>query len=164
MVKGKFSRRLRALSEYGINLVVLSIFTGLFAGTVVTLYNILTAIAEEKSAQLYMLVAENPVFVPLLFIGLFAGALVIGTATRFIPMIRGSGVPQIEGAARGLLRFRWYVVMCSMFAASLACVFMGLPAGSEGPSLQIGGCAGDGVAANKKRSFILSRLNIYAGS
>lgn len=164
MVKGKFSRRLRALSEYGINLVVLSIFTGLFAGTVVTLYNILTAIAEEKSAQLYTLVAENPVFVPLLFIGLFAGALVIGTATRFIPMIRGSGVPQIEGAARGLLRFKWYVVMCSMFAASLTCVFMGLPAGSEGPSLQIGGCAGDGAAAITRRSFMVRRLQIAAGS
>ena len=79
-MKGKFSRRLRALSEYGINLVVLSIFTGLFAGTVVTLYNILTAIAEEKSAQLYTLVAEDPAFVPLLFIGLFAGALVLRTA------------------------------------------------------------------------------------
>ena len=163
-MKGKFSRRLRALSEYGINLVVLSIFTGLFAGTVVTLYNILTAIAEEKSAQLYTLVAENPVFVPLLFIGLFAGALVIGTATRFIPMIRGSGVPQIEGAARGLLRFKWYVVMCSMFAASLACVFMGLPAGSEGPSLQIGGCAGDGVACMLRRSLMVRRLQIAAGS
>ncbi len=156
--------RLRVLREYGMNLIVLSILTGLFAGAVVTLYNIVTGIGEEKSAQLYMLVRENPAFVPLLFAGLVAGALVIGTATRLVPMIRGSGVPQTEGAARGILHFKWYVVMCSMFAASVACVFMGLPAGSEGPSLEIGACAGDGVGSAFKRSLMVRRLQIAAGA
>ena len=133
--------RLRALREYGVNMVALSILTGLFAGAVVTIYNILTAIGEERSAQLYQIIVENPAFIPLLFVGLAAGAFVIGTATRFVPMIRGSGVPQAEGAARGLLHFRWYTVMCSMFAASLACVFMGLR------RLQVAAGASSGLAA-----------------
>ena len=51
-----------------------------------------------------------------------------------------------------------------MFAASLACVFMGLPAGSEGPSLELGGCAGDGVACMLRRSLMVRRLQIAAGS
>ncbi len=161
---GKFKKRFNALREYGLNLVALSMLTGLFSGTVVTLYNIVTGIGEEASVKLYGLVKENPVFVPLLFLGLFAGAVVIGTATRLVPMIRGSGVPQTEGAARGLLRFKWYTVMCSMFAASAACVFMGLPAGSEGPSLQIGGCAGDGMGAVFGRPFMVRRLQIAAGA
>ncbi len=156
--------RLRALSEYGVNMVALSILTGLFAGAVVTIYNILTAIGEERSAQLYQIIVENPAFIPLLFVGLAAGAFVIGTATRFVPMIRGSGVPQAEGAARGLLHFRWYTVMCSMFAASLACVFMGLPAGSEGPSLEMGCCAGYGTASTLKRSLTVRRLQVAAGA
>ena len=162
--KSKFKKKLGALKEYGVNLIALSILTGLFAGAVVTLYNIVTGIGEEKSVELYSLVRENPAFVPLLFLGLVAGAFVIGTATRFIPMIRGSGVPQIEGAARGVLRFKWYTVMCSMFAASVACIFMGLPAGSEGPSLEIGGCAGDAVGTTLKRSLMVRRLQIAAGS
>lgn len=156
--------RLRALREYGVNMVALSILTGLFAGAVVTIYNILTAIGEERSAQLYQIIVENPAFIPLLFVGLAAGAFVIGTATRFVPMIRGSGVPQAEGAARGLLHFRWYTVMCSMFAASLACVFMGLPAGSEGPSLEMGCCAGYGTASTLKRSLTVRRLQVAAGA
>ena len=156
--------RLRALREYGLNLIVLSILTGLFSGTVVTLYNIVTYYGEHLSVKLYALVRDNPAFVPLLFSGLAAGAIVIGTFTRLVPMIRGSGVPQTEGAARGLLRFKWYTVMCSMFAASVACVFMGLPAGSEGPSLQIGGCAGDGVASVFRRSLMVRRLQTAAGA
>ena len=162
--KGKLKRRFNALKEYGVNLIALSILTGLFSGAVVTLYNIVTGIGEEVSAELYAKIVQNPAFIPLLFLGLSAGALVIGTATRLIPMIRGSGVPQIEGAARGILHFKWYAVMCSMFAASVLCVFMGLPAGSEGPSLQIGGCAGDAVGTTFRRSLMVRRLQIAAGA
>lgn len=164
MNKKRLKKRAKLLGEYGLNLIALSILTGLFSGVVVTFYNILTGMGEQQSVKLYRLVAENPVFVPLLFLGLAAGAIIIGTATRLIPMIRGSGVPQVEGAARGILHFKWYSVMCSMFAASLACVFMGLPAGSEGPSLELGGCAGDGVACMLRRSLMVRRLQIAAGS
>lgn len=156
--------RVAARLHHFVNLIVLSILTGLFSGVVVTFYNILTSIGEDASSSLYALVRDNPAFVPLLFAGLIAGAFVIGAFLKLVPMIRGSGVPQAEGAARGKLRFKWYTVMCSMFAASLACVFMGLPAGSEGPSLEIGGCAGDGVGAMLRRTRAARRLQIAAGS
>jgi H+/Cl- antiporter ClcA len=79
-------------------------------------------------------------------------------------MIRGSGIPQIEGAARGTVRFKWYVTMCSMFAASLACIFLGLNAGAEGPSLEIGGCAGEAVGLALKRNQMVRRLQIASGA
>ena len=142
-MKEKLKKNLRVFADNGINLVLISLLTGIFAGVVVTFYNILMSLGEENSTKLYVLIRENPAFVPLLFIGLAAGSIVIGTVAKFVPMVRGSGIPQIEGAARGKVRFKWYVTMCSMFAASLACVFMGYPAGAEGPSLEIGGCAGD---------------------
>lgn len=157
-------KSLQSLAENGLNMIVLSVLTGLFAGVVVTLYNILASIGEEKSVELYALVRENPAFVPLLFAGLAAGAVVIGTLVRLVPMIRGSGIPQIEGAARGIIRFKWYVTMCSMFAASLACVFMGLAAGAEGPSLEIGGCAGSAVGTALKRNQMVKRLQIASGA
>ena len=125
-MKNLFKRKIRL--ENFINVFVLSVLTGLFAGTVVTLYNICAELGEEYSARLYSLVFSNPAFVPLLLLGLAAGGLVIGTVVRFVPMIRGSGIPQIEGAARGIVRFKWYVTLCSMFATSLACIFMGLTA------------------------------------
>lgn len=165
MIKNSKHRKyVRAFLDNGINLVLLSVLTGLFAGVAVTFYNILANIGEDTSAKLYQLIRENPAFFPLLLLGLASGGMVIGTLVRFVPMIRGSGIPQIEGAARGVVRFKWYVTMCSMFAASLACIFLGLSAGAEGPSLQMGGCAGDAVGAALKRNKMTRRLQIAAGS
>ena len=164
MQNTKLKKTLRAIADNGVNLILISILTGLFAGVVVTFYNILANLGEDTAAKLYALLIDNPVFIPLLFVGLAAGAVVIGTLVRFVPMIRGSGIPQIEGAARGIVRFKWYVTMCSMFAASLACVFMGLSAGAEGPSLQIGGCAGEAVGVTLKRTQMVRRLQIASGS
>ena len=164
MTKEKFQKNLKVFADNGVNLVLISLLTGLFAGVVVTFYNILAHIGEETSVELYSLLRENPAFIPLLFLGLAAGAIVIGTFVRFVPMIRGSGIPQIEGAARGIIRFKWYVTMCSMFAASLACIFLGLSAGAEGPSLEIGGCAGEAVGKTLKRNQMIRRLQIASGS
>ena len=164
MKNEKLRKNLRAFADNGINLVLISLLTGIFAGVAVTFYNILASVGEHTSVKLYSLVLENPAFVPLLLLGLAAGGIVIGTVVRFVPMIRGSGIPQIEGAARGIIRFKWYVTMCSMFAASLACIFLGLSAGAEGPSLQIGGCAGEAVGVTLKRNRMTRRLQIAAGS
>lgn len=164
MTKEKLKKNLQSFADNGVNLVLISLLTGLFSGVVVTFYNILAHIGEETSVKLYGMLFDNPAFIPLLFLGLAAGAVVIGTFVRFVPMIRGSGIPQIEGAARGIIRFKWYVTMCSMFAASLACIFLGLSAGAEGPSLEIGGCAGEAVGKTLKRNQMVRRLQIAGGS
>jgi H+/Cl- antiporter ClcA len=164
MAGDKIKKNLRAFADNGLNLVLISIITGLFAGVIVTFYNILAKIGENTAEELYSLVRDNPVFVPLLFVGLIAGAFVIGTLVKFVPMIRGSGIPQIEGASRGTVRFNWYVTMCSMFAASLACIFLGLNAGAEGPSLEIGGCAGEAVGLALRRNKMVRRLQIASGA
>ena len=111
------NKNLKLFADNALNLFCVSVITGLFAGVVITFYNVLMNIGEHTSEQLYSLLLANPAFIPLLFIGLAAGAVAIGTLVRFVPMIRGSGIPQIEGAARGEVRFKWYVTMCSMFAA-----------------------------------------------
>lgn len=157
-------KNLNLFLDNALNLVCLSILTGLFAGVVVTFYNICMSLGEQNSEKLYSLLLQNPAFIPLLFVGLAAGAIVIGTVVRFVPMIRGSGIPQIEGAARGIVRFKWYVTMCSMFAASVACVFMGYPAGGEGPSLEIGGCCGSATGTVLKRNQMVKRLQIASGA
>ena len=163
-MKLNLGKKQKFILENFLNMFVLSVLTGLFAGVVVTLYNVCANLGEEYSVELYTLVFENPAFIPLLFLGLVAGSLVIGTLVRFVPMIRGSGIPQIEGAARGIVRFKWYVTMCSMFAASLACIFLGLAAGAEGPSLEIGGCAGSAVGTVLKRNQMVKRLQIASGA
>ncbi len=162
--KTKFVKGAKALVSNSLNLLILSIITGIFAGVVVTFYNICVSYGEQYSVEIYAAFLNSPALIPLLFLWLAAGAVIIGTMVKFIPMIRGSGIPQIEGAARGTLAFSWYVTLCSMFAASLACVFLGLSAGGEGPSLEIGGCCGEATGRLFRRSHMTRRLQIASGS
>ncbi len=127
--------------------VAVGVVTGLFAGVVVTLFNVLFEDAEAFSRGFYIWFAEHPAFLPLLFIALFAGAVLIGGVMRVLPYLRGSGFAQTEGATRGLFRFRWYEAMTGMFASSLFVVLMGLSGGAEGPSVFIGGACGDCTGA-----------------
>ena len=136
--KRHFKRRL----GNGLQIVLVGALTGAFAGVVVTLYTVLASMAEDFSRGYYDFFRTQPAFLPLLFLALLLGAVVVGGIVRFLPYIRGSGIPQTEGEMRGLMRFSWYRSLTGMFAASLLCIFLGLSAGSEGPSILIGGSAG----------------------
>lgn len=149
---------------YGVQIVAVGALTGAFAGVVVTLYNVLVVMCEEFSVEYYNVFRTHPAFIPLLFVALFLGGIVIGGVLKFLPMIRGSGFPQTEGATKGLFRFKWYQVLTGMFAASLFTVFMGLSAGSEGPSLMIGGACGSGASDLLRRNAVVRRYQITGGA
>ena len=125
----------RRRAENGLSLVLFSLITGAAVGVVVTLYNVLVSYGDEYSVALYGEIFLRPYFIPLLLVGLLLASIVVGTAVRFVPMARGSGIPQTEGAARGLMRLGGLRTMCTMFACSLAAVFLGMSAGAEGPSV-----------------------------
>ena len=138
--------------------------TGLFVGIVVTLYNIATSYAEKFARCYYGFFRTHPAFIPLLFVALFLGAIIVGGVTRFLPVVRGSGIPQTEGATRGLLRFKWYQVLTGMFAASLFTIFMGLSAGAEGPSIMLGGACGSGMSDLFRCKAVMRRYHITSGA
>lgn len=156
--------KLGAKAHYGVQLVAVGGLTGLFAGVVVTLYNVLTSKAEHFSVGVYDWLRNNPAFIPLLFVALILGSIVVGGVLKFIPMIRGSGIPQTEGATRGLIHYKWYQVLPAMFATSLFTVFMGLSAGSEGPSIMIGGAAGYGTSDLLRRNEMIRRYQVTGGA
>lgn len=147
-----------------IELILVGSVTGVFAGAVVTLYNICSKFGEEFSRDAYAVIRANPAFIPLLFLVLILGAFLLTAAVYFVPMARGSGLPQVEGATRGILRFSWFRDGAVMFAASLLSIFLGLSAGSEGPSLHIGAASGEGVANLLKRNEMIRRYQVTGGA
>lgn len=147
-----------------IELILVGSVTGVFAGAVVTFYNVCTRKGEEISQNAYAFLRANPAFLPLLFLVLALGAFLLSAAVYFVPMAKGSGLPQVEGATRGVLRFTWWRDAAVMFAASLLSIFMGLSAGSEGPSLYIGAASGDGVANLLKRREMIRRYQVTGGA
>ncbi len=147
-----------------LQLLAVGICTGLLVGVVVTFYNIAADFLTAYSKNLYLGIRQNPAFVPLLFAVLALSAFAIATLVRFIPMVRGSGIPQTEGASRGLINMKWYQVLPSMAAASLFCMFCGLNAGAEGPSMFIGGACGDGMSRMLGCSDMERRYQITGGA
>ena len=148
----------------GLQLMAVGICTGLFAGVVVTFYNIAANFITSYSKDLYRGILANPQFIPLLFLVLAISGFAVAVLVHFIPMIRGSGIPQTEGASRGLLNFKWYQVLPAMAAASLYCMFCGLSAGSEGPSMYIGGACGDATSRLFGGSDMERRYQITGGA
>lgn len=147
-----------------IQLMLVGSITGICAGAVVTLFNILAHEAEHIAGDIYGYVRTNPAFIPLLILGLVSGAFLIGVAVNISSVIRGCGIPQTEGATRGLVPLKWWRDLTLMFAASLLSIFMGLSIGSEGPSVLIGACAGDGVAALSRRNQMIRKYQITGGA
>ncbi len=145
-------------------IAAVGVLTGCFAGLIATLYNSVAEMVEEFAAGYYGYIRDNPWFVPLLFLGLFLGGIVIGGSVRLFPVLKGSGFPQTEGVVEGKLHFRWYQALIDMFAAGLFCVFAGASAGAEGPSLLLGGACGGGVGRIFRCGDDLRRYSITGGA
>ena len=147
-----------------IQLVLVGSITGIFAGAIVTFFNILVHEGEHISQDVYAYIRSNPAFIPLLFFALLGGAFLIGVAVNISSVIRGCAIPQTEGATRGIVPLKWWRDLTLMFACSLLSVFMGLSIGSEGPSVLIGACAGDGVSSTLRRNQMIRKYQITGGA
>ena len=147
-----------------LSLVGVGVLTGLFAGLTVSAYTAAVEFLGEKSARIYGWLRENPAWIALLPLALAAGFFGVLGITRLSPMSRGSGIPQTEGAARGVLRFKWLRTLLGTAFGSLIAIFCGLAVGSEGPSLQIGACCGKGTAKLLRRRRYEQRYQMTGGA
>ncbi len=157
-------RHIKSLYRNFIQLILVGSVTGVGAGSIVTLFTILAHKGEELSRDAYSFVRSNPVFLPLLFLALLSGAFLISVGIYISSEIRGVGIPQAEGAARGAIRFRWWRDLVAMFSTVLLSIFMGLSIGTEGPSVFLGACAGDGVSCALKRNQMIRKYQITGGA
>ena len=147
-----------------LQLILVGRVTGVFAGAIATAFVLIAEKGEEFSHGVYAFIRDNPAWIPLWLFVLTAGAFFIGVLAQISKLIRGCGIPQSEGATRGLVRFKWYREATANFAACLISIFMGLSIGAEGPSAFIGACAGDGVATGLRRNEMIKRYQITGGA
>ena len=147
-----------------IELVLVGSITGCMAGFVVTVFNILAHHAEEIAQNSYAFVRNNPLYLFALLGALLVSAFLISVAVNISSIIRGCGIPQAEGATRGIVPLKWWRDMALMFATCLLSIFMGLSVGSEGPSVLIGACAGDGVSAVLRRNQMIRKFQATGGA
>ena len=105
---------------------------------------------------------------PLAIVCVIALSLVCCLLTAIVqtlaPSAKGSGIPLAEGCARGILRVKWLRTAAALIVGSLLSFTCGMPLGSEGPSIGVGGLLGDGIGRAAKKPIEFRRYLITGGA
>ena len=135
-----------------IMLIAEGVLVGLVGGLVVLLYRVALTFAGEWMTQILSYIKGNPIRCIGWFLILAGLAWIVGKLVKWEPMISGSGIPQIEGEVAGRLSQNWKRVLPAKFLGGFLCMLGGLSLGREGPSIQLGAMAGQGISRVLGRS------------
>lgn len=133
-------------------LITEGLCVGLVGGFVVLLYRIALNFAGNWLLKSLSYIKGNPLRCAVWFLVLAGLAWIVGRLVKWEPMISGSGIPQVEGEVAGRLSQNWKRVLPAKFAGGFLCMLGGLSLGREGPSIQLGAMAGQGISRALGRS------------
>lgn len=132
--------------NFRLKLFVQGIVVGLFAGTLVVLFRFILQQSETYLPQLYSLIRSgSPWFLLIWTITLIFIAYLLGNIVQKQPLVSGSGIPQVKGTVSGHLKMNWVSIILWKFIGGILAIGAGLSLGREGPSIQLGAAAGQGV-------------------
>ncbi len=125
--------------------LVYSSLTGVFTGCLIFIFKLAVSKVVPFSQEIYSLVRERPTLLPLLIVG----AVILGVASavilHFAPNCKGGGIPTAITLLRGQLSFNWIKSILLLFPSALVTYLVGVPLGTEGPSVQMGTAVGRGT-------------------
>ena len=127
-------------------LITEGLCVGLVGGFVVLLYRVALNFAGNWLLKSLSYIKGNPLRCAVWFLVLAGLAWIVGRLVKWEPMISGSGIPQVEGEVSGRLSQNWRRVLPAKFAGGFLCMLGGLSLGREGPSIQLGAMAGQGIS------------------
>ncbi len=133
--------------------VFLGALTGSLTAAVVAVYKFCSHRAVMASSAGYEFLSAHPAAL-LVLLPLLAGlSVLLAVIYRRVPNLKGGGIPTSIAALRGILSFGWLRNLTGVFGLSLISFTLGLPLGSEGPSVQMGTAVGQGVLDLFPRRF-----------
>lgn len=160
-------KTLKSVSEnpkYIFRLTIQGVMVGIFAGLMVCLYRFLLAGSENILRDYLCIIRGNVLYIILFFIVLAIMGILIDFLIKWEVDSAGSGIPQVYAEVKGHMEANWAKVLSSKIIAGVLTALGGLSLGPEGPSVQIGGMAGKGVAKLFKGSKTDELRLILVGS
>ena len=150
--------------KYIFRLTLQGVMVGIFAGLMVCLYRFLLAGSEHVLRDYLSIINGNVFYIVIFFIALALMGLLIDFLTKWEVDSAGSGIPQVYAEVKGHMEANWAKVLFSKIVAGVLTALGGLSLGPEGPSVQIGGMAGKGIAKLFKGSKTDELRLILVGS
>ncbi len=133
--------------------VVFGGITGAITAVVINLYKFVAGKVIHLSEQAYHALAEHLWFLPLVLAGLFGIAFLVALLHKYLPNIKGGGIPGSIGVLRGATNFKWFSTLIGTFLSSLVTFLIGVPLDNEGPSVLMGTTIGKGSIPKRLRKY-----------
>ncbi|WHH61769.1 ClC family H(+)/Cl(-) exchange transporter [Petroclostridium sp. X23] len=141
------------------------ILVGILAGLITVLYRVLLQTVEGWRKGIYgEILKGNGILAFLWFLCLILIAIALGKLVTKLPMIKGSGIPQVKGVLIHQFTMNWWKELISKFFGGVAAIGMGFSLGREGPSVQMGAHVGLGIGRILKRPNIERKYLLTAGA
>ena len=157
-------KKLPVVKHFGTGLL-LGAVAGAVTGIVITLYKFCVKHIIHLSEAGYAFLRENPLWLIAVVIGLPGLACLFAFIYHRVTNLRGGGIPTAIGLLRGWLPFRWVRNVVGIFGLSLTTFLIGVPLGTEGPSVQLGTALGKGCSALwGRRGEAWSRYGMTGGA
>ena len=164
LLKKDTSHVLKRAQRFPVILIGEGLLTGTFAGLVVLFYRVALQFADKWLGEILAFIGRNPLRIAGWFFVLILLAVLVGKMVKWEPMISGSGIPQVEGEITGKLTQNWRRVLPAKFLGGFLCLLGGLSLGREGPSIQLGAMAGQGISQALDRNKTEERHLMTCGA
>lgn len=143
--------------------LVYGAITGAAVGCIVALFVICAKVVISFAFGIYGSV-DGPLVVVCALTCALLCCLTTAVIQTLVPSAKGSGIPLAEAAARGMISVKWLRSAAALIVGSLSAFLCGMPLGSEGPSVGVGGLVGDGVGKLFKKPVEFRRYLITGGA
>lgn len=160
----KNEHEIKRLDSTKVLFILKGILIGAIAGIVVSLFRLLIEEMMERIVTLYLWFHDNPFWLIPWILVMLAAAFFIGALMKSEPNIKGSGIPQVEGALQGEIKLNWFSILWKKFVGGILSVGSGLFLGREGPSIQLGAMVGQGFSEYTKASTSEKKIFISSGA
>ena len=139
--------------------------TGILTAVAVNLYKVCAKHVIHLSESGYHYIGEHLYLIPIVLIALIAPAMLFAYIYRYVPNLRGGGIPTSIGILRGIISFKWVRNLFGIVSMSLVSFLVGVPLGNEGPSVQMGVAIGRGsVFSFGKKHRAWDRYSMTGGA
>lgn len=155
----------RHIISYTFPALMFGALSGAISAAVITIYKWLAKHSVEISEKAYHILNKKPAFLPIAIAILFIATFILSRVYNKEPNLQGGGIPTSIGAMRGYFSLHPLKNTVGVFLLSLLSFIIGIPLGTEGPSVQMGAAIGSGLTkASPKKLRAWERFSMTGGA